>query len=144
MKRFFIIVAIPALAHGEEWRCPDRYPSTGMTLPAPAAWTGRLEGNALLTTGGVLVGPPDVNGELRGEERKVKDGYQTSYRGLNDYRELQPKWFFCGYGLGGEIRLLHRLPDNTEACFVKYKHNPAPNAPTITGTCSSPHADAER
>lgn len=120
-----------------ELQCPDRYPAQDIELPAPHRWTGRVDGGARLIGAGALVGMPEEKGELRGQDRKTKDGYEIRYAGLNEFQEPLQKWVFCSYGQGGEVRLFRRMPDDTDECLVKYKRNREPAVPTVTIACIS-------
>jgi hypothetical protein len=124
-------------AQGAELQCPDRYPAKDLELTAPQGWTGHVGGGARLIGAGALVGKPEDNGELRGQDRKTRDGYEIRYAGLNDYLEPLQKWVFCSYGHGGEIRLFRRMPDDTGKCTVKYRRNKEPAIPTVGITCSA-------
>lgn len=124
-------------AQATELQCPEHYPAQDIELPAPQGWSGRVDGGARLIGAGVLVGKPEDKGQLRGQDRKTKDGYEIRYAGLNDFQEPLQKWAFCSYGLGGELRLFHRMPDDTDECLVKHKRNRAPAIPTVRITCGA-------
>jgi hypothetical protein len=122
-------------AQATELQCPERYPAKDIELPAPEGWTGRVDSGARLIGAGALVGKPDKRGELRGQDRKTRDGYEIRYAGLSDYLEPLQKWVFCSYGHGGEVRLFRQMPDDTDECLVKYQRNREPAIPTVRITC---------
>lgn len=74
---------------------------------------------------GVVVGPLERRGDLRGEDRKTKTGYEVRFAGLNDYIEPMAKWAYCRYDV--DARLLRKLPDDTGECLaiVKQKRGEA-------------------
>jgi hypothetical protein len=130
-----LLLLVPTV-QAAELQCPDRYPTQDMQLTAPPGWIGRVDGGARLTGAGALVGKPEDKGELRGQDRKTRNGYEIRYAGLNDYRDPLQKWVFCSYGHGAEIRLFQRMPDDTSECLVKYRRNGEPAVPTVSISCS--------
>jgi hypothetical protein len=132
MKKWIIIVSLlsPSLALGNTVLvCPEDYPTSLLTTKGvPAGWKGVAHVTGLrlvLTSAGVLVGPPDreIQALLRGEEKKTKTGYTVHYSDLTRFNEPKGVWVFCAYGMGGDVQLLQRLPDNTDACMVEATRN---------------------
>lgn len=137
---FFASFLFISTAQAAELQCPDRYPAQAIELAAPQGWTGRVDGGARLIGAGALVGQSEEKGELRGQDRETKDGYEIRYAGLNDFQEPLQKWVFCSYGRGGEVRLFRRMPDDTDECLVKYRRNREPAVPTVTIACTPSRA----
>lgn len=73
---------------------------------------------------GVMVGPMEMNGDLRGDDRDFKGGYEVRFLGLNDFVDPVQKWAFCSYGRG-DARLIRQLPDATDACVATFHKRPA-------------------
>jgi hypothetical protein len=90
-----------------EIRCPDRWAVSGWIAQGSAP-------GARVRDAGVIVGPIENRGELRGDERKTRGGYEVRFAGLSDYAEPLTMWAFCRYGL--DARLLRRLPGATSEC----------------------------
>lgn len=82
--------------------------------------------NLTLQTAGVIVGPPkrEPQGIQRGVERKTKKGLKVEFIALNEFTEPLEKWMYCAYGLGGEVQLLRRLPDDTKTCIADFTRTP--------------------
>jgi hypothetical protein len=73
-----LLFAPPALA-SEVVTCPETYPSSDTVIATSAYWTNAVVlGNQPLTSAGVLNGPLNLRGDLRGEETKTADGYQRN------------------------------------------------------------------
>ena len=109
------IIALLLLAtpvHAAEIRCPDRWTPIGWTQQG-AAPGERVRG------AGVIVGPIENNGELRGDERKTRSGYEVRFAGLGQYVEPLGKWAYCDYG--PDARLLRQLPHDTRECVAKMR-----------------------
>lgn len=96
----FASLLLASAVHAAELQCPDCYPGQDIELSAPQGWAGRVDGGARLIGAGAVVGKPEEKGELRGQDRKTKDGYEIRYAGLNDFQEPLQKWVFCSYGQG--------------------------------------------
>jgi hypothetical protein len=130
-KRISIfLLLLPSLALADTALvCPDNYPASLLTTKGvPAGWKGIAHVSGLrlvLQSAGVLVGPPDreIQALLRGEEKKTKTGYTAKYSGLTRFSEPQGIWVFCAYGMGGDVQLLQRVPDNTDTCTVEGTRN---------------------
>jgi hypothetical protein len=54
---------------------------------------------------------------------------------LASFTQPQEKWVYCAYGLGGDVQLLQRVPDDVESCVVDAKRNQY-NGYDIHVTCS--------
>lgn len=105
-----VLLLVMAPLHAAEVRCPDQW--------APAGWIAQGSApGARIRDAGIMVGPVETNGVLRGAERKIKGGYEVRFAGLNDYIEPLAKWMYCGYGK--EARLLRKLPDATSECIAR-------------------------
>ena len=117
MKLLVLLVLAAQVAplHGVEIHCPDRW--------SPKGWiTQDSAPDTRVRSAGVMVGPIENRGELRGQERTLKDGYDVRFAGLSDYAEPQAKWAYCSYGTAEtEAKLLRRLPDTTAECVAKVR-----------------------
>jgi hypothetical protein len=91
----------------------------------------------VLSSAGVVAGPPDreIQALLRGEEKKTRDGYIAKFSNLARLAEPKQKWVFCAYGIGGDVQLLQRVPDDTDICIVVANRN-FQNGHDIRITCS--------
>lgn len=145
MKKLISIalLLLPSLALADTTViCPDDYPTSLLTTKGvPAGWKGiaHVAGLRLvLTSAGVVVGPPDreIQALLRGQEKKTKSGYTSKYSDLTRFTEPQEKWVFCAYGIGGDVQLLQRVPDNTDTCMVESTRN-FQNGYNIHVTCNN-------
>jgi hypothetical protein len=106
------LLLVATQGHAAEVRCPDQW--------APAGWVahGSTSG-ARIRDAGLMVGPLENHGDLRGDERKTQEGYEVRFTRLNDYVEPLPKWAYCSYG--ADARLLKRLPDATTECLARVR-----------------------
>ncbi|WP_332879093.1 STY0301 family protein [Massilia sp. S19_KUP03_FR1] len=110
--KFISLLLLAAPLHAVEIRCPERW--------APEGWgaQGSAPGGRVRDAG-VIVGPLENRGDLRGAEKKTEAGYEVRFAGLNDYAEPLTKWAYCSYGLNA--RLLRKLPDATTECVAKVR-----------------------
>jgi hypothetical protein len=98
--------------HAAEISCPDRWTPNGWIVQGSAP-------GARVRDAGVMVGPIQNRGDLRGSERKAKGGYDVRFAGLGDYVEPLDRWVYCSYGL--DARLLRKLPDSTSECVARVR-----------------------
>jgi hypothetical protein len=110
MMRITLLLLVAAPLHAVEIRCPDRWTPDGWTAQGSAP-------GARVRDAGVIVGPVENRGDLRGAERKTKSGYEVRFTGLGDYAEPLAKWAYCRYG--PEARLLRQLPNATSECVAQ-------------------------
>jgi hypothetical protein len=103
------LLAAQVVHAGEPIRCPKVWTEAQGWIKRGAAPGGHV------TSAGVMLGPADGNGDLRGLERK-KDR-EVLFPGLNDYVDPLQKWAYCSYG--PDVRLLRRLPDSTGECVAR-------------------------
>ncbi|MEW6369490.1 MAG: STY0301 family protein [Pseudomonadota bacterium] len=125
-------LALPAQATEQRIECPARYPAEDIMLPQTGEWTtGLVPAGIPLEGGGMLAGPIDQRGELRGSEQRIKGGFITSFA---FEREQKPpgKWFICHYG---HVQLARRVADTTTACELTYKERKFPNEPDVRLIC---------
>ena len=112
MKTAAVLLLVVTQVHAAEVQCPDHW--------APAGWVAQgAASGARVRDAGVIVGPIKNHGDLRGNERKTRGGYEVRFTGLNDYVEPLPKWIYCSYGL--DARLLKKLPDATSECLARVR-----------------------
>jgi hypothetical protein len=110
--------------------CPDAYPANLLaTKGVPGKWKGiaHLPGPDLaLQSAGVIAGPPQkqFQGIQRGIEKKTKKGLEIEFPALDAFTDPLEKWMYCAYGGGGEVQLLHKLPDDTKACKAELTKTP--------------------
>ena len=131
--RFIVGSVLSALSFaasaGTSLVCPDAYPTSLLAATGvPSGWDGiaHVAGLRLvLASAGMVAGRPDrqIQALLRGDEKKTRNGYTATYSGLTRSPEPQGKWIFCAYGAGGDVQLLHRVPDDTETCVVDARRN---------------------
>lgn len=82
----------------------------------------------------MATGPLAQRAELRGSERKIKNGFQTRF-GFNRDEHPPEKWFLCYYGAGGSVQLARRVSDATTACILTHENKKFPHAPNIELSC---------
>jgi hypothetical protein len=104
------LLLVVTQVHAFDARCPDQW--------APAGWVAQGSApGARVRDAGVLVGPVENHGDLRGAERKIQAGYEVRFMGMNDYVEPLSKWIYCSYG--PDARLLRKLPVKTSECVAR-------------------------
>ena len=144
MKRIlFILCALCSRSVVADTRitCPDTYPATLLaTKGVPENWKGvaLVPGPDLaLQSAGVIAGLPykQPQGIQRGIEKKTKKGLAIEFPALDAFTEPLEKWVYCAYGVGGEVQLLQKMPDNTKACKAEFTKTPYGNY-SINMTCS--------
>lgn len=89
-----------------------------------------------LQSAGVIVGPPksEPQGIQRGYEKKTKTGLKVEFIALDKFTEPLEKWVYCAYGVGGEVQLLQRIPDETKTCVADFTKTPY-NSYRISTAC---------
>lgn len=112
-----LLSLIAATVEAGEIHCPARWSTQ-------AGWIrqGTAAPGAKVVDAGVVVGPLELRGDLRGEDRDTKTGYEVRFAGLNDYVEPLVKWGYCRYDV--DARLLRQLPDNTGECVATMQRKP--------------------
>lgn len=90
----------------------------------------------VLRSTGVIVGPPlgEAQGIQIGQQKKTRQGLEIRFGYLNSFTPPQEKWVYCGYGVGGDVQLLRRVPDDTALCVADIKLNGA-DVGRISMTC---------
>lgn len=112
MKAAAVLLLVLTQVHAAEVRCPGQW--------TPAGWIaqGSAPGTRVRDAG-VIVGPIENHGDLRGNEQKTRGGYEVRFTGLNDYVEPLPKWIYCSYG--PDAQLLRKLPVATSECVARVR-----------------------
>jgi hypothetical protein len=110
--KILVLLILAAPVHAADIYCPDRWSPVGWITQGSAP-------GARVRSAGVMVGPIDHRGELRGREHKKNNGYDVHFAGLSDYAEPLSKWAYCSYG--NDAKLLRQLPDTTTECVVKLR-----------------------
>lgn len=131
------VLSLPVAAPAAEQRieCPARYPAADVMLPETGKWaTGRVLGRRPLEGGGMLIGPLEQQGELRGSDERIKDGFRTSF-GFNPEQDPPGKWFLCYYGRDGSVQLAQRVTDTATSCTLTHKTKKFPLEPDVWITC---------
>lgn len=119
----------------EQIRCPDTYPSNDTVIARPAKWNSAVVlGNQPLISAGMLTGPIEIRGDLRGQEKKIDNGHEIRYR-FDRIQHPPEKWVQCSYGDGGAIRLVKRVRDDTTECILTLTRAALPGVPKITVIC---------
>lgn len=104
-----------AIAGPLKLHCPASYPAGQQLLDLRnQGWRAQAESERglSLTEAGLLTGPPEDNGELRGSDLPRDIGRQFNFYGTSEDGE---KWFYCSYGKYGR-RLTHPLPVEISRC----------------------------
>ena len=110
------LASIQATAAPLSLQCPASYPAERQLLDLRAkGWhaPAMSEQGLLLTEAGLLTGPPEDNGELRGGDLPNDTGRRFNFAGTSDDGE---KWVYCDYGNGNGLRLAYRLPVGIKRC----------------------------
>lgn len=133
MKNYVSLVCfllpLSAAAETTTINCPDAYPTALLSAKGvPTGWSGIANvtgGRLVLTAAGVIAGPPkgEAQGILQGKESKTKTGLRVEFSNLNKFTEPQELWVYCAYGLGANVQLLMRVPDQTTMCMAEYSRN---------------------
>lgn len=105
-------VASPLVLH-----CPSQYPGVElMSGLRQQGWYAPTVGSAgsPLNQAGVLTGPAEQNGELRGGELANGSGRRFNFYGTEEDGE---KWLFCNYENGrNDLRLMRAIPISIKRC----------------------------
>lgn len=126
-----LLAAAPAFA--EQFPCPERYPAKEVHIAeVPHGWHGygTVRAGRRLSGAGMILGAVELRGELRGSDRKTRDGHEVRFD--MDPASAEGKWVYCGYG---EVELLRRVPDGTTECVVKHRRRKWPESLDIEVTC---------
>jgi len=105
-----LVLVVAQMAGAAEIDCPSRWEQVPGWAQIGRAASTRV------TSAGMMVGPLNLNGELRGVDRIAKDRAEVRFANLNDYVEPVEKWMYCSYGL--DARMARRLPDNIAECIA--------------------------
>jgi len=98
------LASIQATAAPLSLQCPASYPAERQLLDLRAkGWhaPAMSEQGLPLTEAGLLTGPPEDNGELRGGDLPNDTGRRFNFAGTSDDGE---KWVYCDYGNGNGLR----------------------------------------
>ncbi|NHZ33863.1 STY0301 family protein [Massilia rubra] len=127
-----LLAAVDVGAH-EIKPCPEEFPVEAIKLSSlPEGWIGVTPSKLSLVSADATSGRPQPAADI-GQQRKMRNGYQVTF----DTTSTRPseKWLSCRYGVGGDLALAQRLPDNTERCTVSYYKRPAYNDYDISVAC---------
>jgi len=112
------LASVTATAAVDVPQCPGELAAASIQVKPAPGWTGVVPTRLLLSSAGVVVGPPNVSprAELRGDARRVsKHVTATAYPGL----AVRETWLTCSYGQGGELEQAYRLPATVDRCVVR-------------------------
>jgi hypothetical protein len=92
--------------------CPPAYP----LAPTPLADDSKaFASRSLLFGGGVFIGELGGTGEMRGDDRAVKDGYDVRF----GFGPNEPRWFVCSYGRDGAISSWRTINVKATSCMMR-------------------------
>lgn len=132
MRRILLALLLPLPAMGAQViECPKFYPWQDTRL-AEVPYQHRGKGfvaKARLTGAGMYIGELNGRGELQGDGRKVKAGWEIQHR----FTQGELKWLVCSYG-GGTITWWEQLAPQITACKLQIQDGGA-NPLDIKVTC---------
>ncbi|NHZ61196.1 STY0301 family protein [Massilia genomosp. 1] len=127
-----LLAAMNAGAQGIK-PCPEEFPVEAIKLSSlPEGWIGVTPSKLPLVSADATTGRPQPAADI-GQQRKMRHGYEMIF----NTKSTAPseKWLSCRYGVGGDLTLAQRLPDNIERCTVSYYKRPAYNDYDISVAC---------
>jgi hypothetical protein len=117
MKMIAIVLALfYAPIQAQTISCPPTYPPKDIVIPdqAPHGFGGGMVmADAKLSGAGMFLNDPR-KGELIGDYRKTKTGWEISYK----FEPKEVKWLVCYYGKSGEVRRFETMDSTTKDCLV--------------------------
>jgi hypothetical protein len=117
MRRAFLLCLILApAAHAQVAECPKFYPWQDTPITeAPYQHKGKgFIAKAKLAGAGMYTGEQGGRGELQGDPRKVKGGWDVHH----GFARGDKKWLVCSYG-GGDITWWEQLDPKVTSCLLQ-------------------------
>jgi hypothetical protein len=104
--------------------CPSEVTASQVSLSTPQGWTGWYlpDARIKLVGAGVLLGPVQLNEEMKGEVEGRKDGtFVNRFVLTGGTAPTLEKWMTCNYG--AVFFQAIQLPITTKECSVVYRHD---------------------
>lgn len=101
-------------AHAQAINCPPAYPLESTPL---ASDNKAFVSRSLLVGGGVYLGDLGGIGEMRGNDRLVKGGYDVRF----GFGQSESKWFVCRYGRDGNIHAWRTIDAKATSCMMRQR-----------------------
>jgi hypothetical protein len=101
-------------ACAEVIECPPAYPLASTPL---ASDSKAFASRSLLFGGGVFIGELGGIGELRGDDRTVKGGFDVRF----GFGQNEPRWFVCNYGRDGAISSWRTIDVKATSCMMRQR-----------------------
>lgn len=113
----FACLLAPAV-HAQVIECPKFYPWQDTPLAeVPYQHKGKgIVAKAKLSGAAMYTGEMGGQGELQGDGRKVKDGWDVDY-GFGP----EPKWLVCTYGKSGDVTWWEQIDSKVTRCSLKVR-----------------------
>lgn len=119
MRRALLLwVALAPAAQAQVIECPKFYPWQD-TPVAEVPYQHKGQGfvaKAKLSGAGMYAGELNGRGELMGDSKKVKGGFDVDF-GFG----REPKWLVCSYGTSGDIRWWEQIDAKATRCTLKLR-----------------------
>lgn len=119
MRRALLLLALAAPAYAEVAECPKLYPAE--MVPIDGAQRQRSNGGfvtrAALSGAGMFTGEIGGQGELAGERREAKGGWDAKF----GFAAGDQRWLVCTYGAGGEITWWRRMDARSTSCALQVR-----------------------
>lgn len=99
----------------------------------PDRWVGFITSPMRLTSGGMMLGPPESMTYLVPHESKIRAG--DSRQTWRFERVEEQKWLWCAYGGTRSIQLSQRLDDRVTECVLTSKGTKASGISLLSLIC---------
>jgi hypothetical protein len=118
MRALLFACLIVSTAHAQTVECPKFYPSQDTSLAeVPYQHKGKgIVSKAKLSGASMYIGELGGPGELRGDDRQVKGGWDVNY-GFG----REPKWLVCSYGRNGDVMWWEPIDSKATHCTLKIR-----------------------
>jgi len=104
MKAALLALALMAPAHAEVVECPKFYPAQAKARTA-------------LSGAGMFIGEKGGQGELAGERREAKGGWDAKF----GFAAGDQRWLVCVYGASGNTTWWMQLDPKTTSCALQMR-----------------------
>lgn len=118
MRALLFACLIAPVAHAQTIECPKFYPWQDTPLTeVPYQHKGKgVVAKAALSGAGMYTGELGGRGELQGDGKKVKGGWDTEF-GFG----TEPRWLVCRYGKSGDIAWWEQIDSKATRCTLRQR-----------------------
>lgn len=118
MRGLLLACLVAPSVQAQVIECPKFYPWQDTQLAeVPHQHKGQgFVAKAKLSGAGMYIGEVNGQGELMGDGKKVKGGWDTEYA-----FGPGPKWLVCSYGRSGDIRWWEQIDSKATRCTLKLR-----------------------